>query len=72
MDFSGPVREMVRVAWELFGGGDPEQGSPRFDDVVCRLDLKNFQAVIEAMQLRKGTYPAPFPPPPRTEEERDA
>jgi hypothetical protein len=81
LDWSRPVGEMVKVAWALFnlGGfdergedGEPEIRPPHFDDIATSLDLGNLSAVLEAMQLRKGLYGAPFPPPPRTEARREA
>lgn len=40
--------------------------------MVCRLDLENLVAVLEAMRLRKGFYGPPSPTAPRTEEERES
>lgn len=76
LEWSGPVAEMVKVAWALFNGGrfgEPgEQGeppitAPRFEEVVSRLDLDNFVAVLDAMRLRKGFYGPPAPSATRTD-----
>lgn len=51
--------------------GEPPITAPTFDEVVCRLDVGNLVAVLEAMQLRKGLNGPPFSLPSPAEEKRE-
>lgn len=58
--FTGAQRQAILVAWALFNGGAQEaQRHARFDDICCRLDPANYQAVVDAMEIRRERSLAP-------------
>lgn len=58
--YTGAQRQAILVAWALFNTGAEEaERHPPFDDICCRLDSANYQAVVDAMDIRRGGSLAP-------------
>jgi len=78
LDWSGPLRDMVLIAWCLFNGGPDEETNearlsvPRVDAVLCRLDHTRYVAVLETMQARRGPYGLACPESGSAREPREA
>lgn len=57
--FTGAQRQAILVAWALFNGGPKEsERGARFDDICCRLDPVNCQAVVDAMDICRNRQPS--------------